>query len=145
MGRGLVKVLNAVTRLRRSRCRPGELLMLVPSCLQNSECTAIVRTDINACRRCGKCKVKDIVELAERYGVRCAVATGGRLALEMAKDDGVKAVIAVACEKELREGMKAVFPKPGLGILNLRPNGPCKDTDVDLAEVEEAIAWLLRD
>ncbi len=145
MNRGLVKVFNAVTRLRRSRCRPGELLILVPSCLQNSECTATVRTDISACRRCGKCKVKDIVELAERYGVRCAVATGGRLALEMARDKGVKAVIAVACEKELRAGMKSVFPKPGLGIFNLRPNGPCKDTDVDLDEVEEAITWLLRD
>jgi hypothetical protein len=73
------------------------------------------------------------------------VATGGRLALELAKAEGVKAIVAVACEKELQAGLTGVFPKPSLGIINLRPHGPCRDTDVDLGEVEEAIAWLLRD
>ena len=138
-------MLNRLTRLRRSRCTPQEMLILVPSCLQRSECPQKITNDIHECRRCGQCKIKDIIELGEKYGVRCAVATGGRLAVELVKDQDVKAVVAVACEKELQAGMAAVFPKPGLGVINLRPHGPCKDTDVDLAEVEEAIAWLLRD
>jgi hypothetical protein len=61
------------------------------------------------------------------------------------KQDCVDAVVAVACEKELREGMRATFPKPVLGIINLRPNGPCRDTDVDVAQVEDAMRWFLRD
>ncbi|MGD2175372.1 MAG: DUF116 domain-containing protein [Candidatus Brocadiaceae bacterium] len=145
MGRRIVKMMNALTRLRRSRCRPEELLILVPSCLQRSDCRQKITNDINECRRCGRCKVKDIIELGERYGVRCAVATGGRLALEMAMETDVKAVVAIACEKELQQGMFSMFPKPGLGIINIRPHGPCKDTDVDLEEVEEAIQWILRD
>jgi hypothetical protein len=145
MGSVVVKVLNGLTRLRRTRCRPEQVLVLIPSCLQNSECTQKITNDVAECRRCGRCKVKDIVEMCERYGVRCAVATGGRLAVEMAREDSVEAVLAVACEKELRAGMLAVLPKPGLGIINLRPHGPCKDTDVDLEKVEEALAWLLRD
>lgn len=145
MGRRFVKFLNAVTRLRRSRCRPGDLLILSPSCLQRSECSQKITNDVNECRRCGQCKVKDLIELSEKYGARCAVATGGRLAVELVGQKHVKAIVAVACEKELQEGMRAVFPKPGLGIINMRPHGPCKDTDVDLAEAEEAIAWLLRD
>jgi hypothetical protein len=59
--------------------------------------------------------------------------------------DDIHAVVAIACEKELQEGMGGVFPKPGLGIINIRPHGPCTDTDVDLEEVEEAIKWFLRD
>lgn len=145
MGRRIVRMLNGLTRLRRCRCRPEELLILVPSCLQNSGCKQKITNDISECRRCGRCKVKDIIELSEKYGARCAVATGGRLALELAKAEGVKAIVAVACEKELQAGLTGVFPKPSLGIINLRPHGPCRDTDVDLGEVEEAIAWLLRD
>ncbi len=145
MGRRAVKFLNFITRLRRSRCEPEELLVLTPTCLQSSECEQKITNDINECRRCGRCKVKDIVELSERYGTRCAVATGGRLALQMALDEGVKAIVAIACEKELQEGMTGVFPKPSLGIINVRPHGPCKDTDVDLEEVEEVIRWFLRD
>lgn len=144
MGRTVVRVLNRLTRLRRARCKPQELLILVPSCLQNSECKQKITNDIHDCRRCGRCKVKDIIELAEKYGTQCTVATGGRLALELAKSAPVRAVVAVACEKELQAGMAGVLPKPSLGIINLRPHGPCRDTDVDLAEVEDAVKWLLR-
>ncbi|MHC4479863.1 MAG: DUF116 domain-containing protein [Planctomycetota bacterium] len=141
----VVRLFNGMTRLRRARCRPGELLVLIPSCLQSSECCQRITIDVGECRRCGRCKVKDIIELSERHGARCVVATGGRLALELAGDDRVGAVVAVACEKELQEGMKAVFPKAALGVLNIRSHGPCRDTDVNLDEVEEAINWLLRD
>lgn len=145
MGSVLVRMMNGVTKLRRARCKPEELLVLLPSCLQNSQCKQRVTTNIQECLRCGRCKLKNVLELCEGYGVRCAMATGGRLALKMARDEAVKAVIAVACEKELKAGMIGVFPKPGFGVVNLRPNGPCTDTDVDLDELDEAIRWMLRD
>lgn len=145
MGERFVKFMNAVTKLRRSRCRADELLVLLPSCLQNSDCTEKLTADVQNCRRCGRCKVKDVLELADRYGFHCAMATGGRLAMKLARDEGVKAIVAVACEQELHEGMSGVFPKPSLGVINLRPHGPCTDTDVDLEELEEAIGWILRD
>jgi hypothetical protein len=137
--------MNAVTRLRRTRCEPDEILVLLPSCLQCSECREKVSVDVDNCLRCGRCKIKDVLELCERLGVRCAVATGGRLAMKLAGDREIKAVVAVACEQELHEGMFGVFPKPSLGVINLRPNGPCTDTDVDMEELEEALNWLLRD
>ncbi|MFO7958470.1 MAG: DUF116 domain-containing protein [Candidatus Brocadiia bacterium] len=145
MGQRVVKFMNMLTKLRRTRCEPEEILILVPSCLQSSECRQKITNDIQECRRCGRCKVKDVLEMSERYGTRCAVATGGRLALEMAMQDRIKAVVAIACEKELQEGLLGIFPKPGLGIINIRPHGPCTDTDVELSEVQEAIEWLLRE
>jgi hypothetical protein len=144
MGRRIVKIFNTLTRMRRARCKPERLLLLLPSCLQRSECDQKVRNDVADCLRCGRCKIKDMVEMAEKYGCQCAVVTGGRLALRLAKGEGVDAIVAVACEKELQLGLKAALPKPALGVINVRPNGPCKDTDVAVAEVEEAIRWLLR-
>ena len=139
-----MRIMNLLTHARRTRCRPDELLILLPSCLQSSQCRQKIANDVGECLRCGRCKVRDILELVDRYGCRCAVATGGRLALERARSAGVAGVVAVACEKELQAGMLAAFPKPSLGVINLRPNGPCKDTDVDLEQVEEAIRWFLR-
>ena len=53
-------------------------------------------------------------------------------------------IVAVACQKELRDGVLAVFPKAVLTIANTRPHGPCVDTDVDLDKVRDAIEWFLR-
>ena len=64
--------------------------------------------------------------------------------IKRAREAGVKAVVAVACEKELKQGIRAAFPKAVIGVINTRPKGPCFDTDVDLNEVERAIEWLLR-
>ncbi|MCD6416140.1 MAG: DUF116 domain-containing protein [Planctomycetes bacterium] len=139
----MVRFLNFLTRVRRPRCKPEELLILLPSCMQNSECRQKITNDTAECLRCGRCKVKDMLELQEKYGAQCAVATGGRIALELASRSDVKGIVAVACEKEAEEGMKAVFPKPALAIINIRPHGPCKDTDVDVEEVEAAIRLLL--
>jgi len=144
MGQRIVKLLNTVTRVRRPRCKPDRLLLLLPNCIQRSQCEQKVTNDIANCKRCGRCKVKALVELGEKHGCKVAMATGGRLALQIAKGDGVDAVVAVACEKELQEGLKAVFPKPAIGIVNVRPHGPCKDTDVDVDEVERTVQWFLR-
>ena len=135
---------NLLVRVRRGRVNPGQLLLLLPSCLQYSDCGEPVRTDPNKCKRCGRCPVKDLVELAEELGIRIAVATGGRLALKRARSKDVKAIVAVACPRELRQGILAVFPKAVLAVPNTWPDGPCKDTQVDVTKVREAIEWFLR-
>ena len=143
MGRRVVKMYNILTRLRGTRCKPERVLLLFSSCLQRSMCPQKVTSDLANCLRCGKCKVKDVLELAEKHGCQCAIATGGGLALQIARGPGVDAIVAIACEKELQAGIAGTFPKPGFAVINLRPHGPCKDTDVDLQEVEKALQRLL--
>ncbi|MDI3538299.1 MAG: uncharacterized protein PWQ13_322, partial [Bacillota bacterium] len=50
-----------------------------------------------------------------------------------------KAVVAVACERDLTSGLLDVYPLPVLGILNDRPHGPCVDTRVDMERVRQAV------
>ena len=144
MNKAIVALSNSFTKFRGKKCAPDKLLLLLPGCLQNSKCRQNLRHDPYQCQRCGRCKVKDMLELADEYGITPFVATGGRLAVTKAKGDEVEAVVAVACPKELREGVIAMFPKPVLTVTNLRPNGPCIDTDVELDKVREAIEWFLR-
>lgn len=145
LSKAIVWLNRSLVRLRSPKCEPGELLVLIPSCLQNSKCPQRVAVDVANCKRCGNCLVNAMAALGEEYGVRIACATGGRLALEMVKSDAVKAVVAVACEKELRAGVLGGFPKPILTVTNTRPNGPCKDTLVDVADVRTAIEYFIGD
>jgi len=144
MSRIVVGLNNFATRLRRTRVTPEQLLLILPSCLQRSGCQNNIIAGVWNCKRCGKCKVSALIALSGKYSCRIEVATGGHLAVEKVKDRSVKAVVAIACNKELRQGILASFPKAVLGVINRWPRGPCKDTDVDLEAVEGAIQWFLR-
>jgi len=134
---------NRRVRRRKYGFRPDEVLILGPRCLQNSLCTARVAVDPRECRRCGRCGVGDLNRLAETYGTRLAIATGGGIALaELARPE-VKGVVSVACLNELLEGMLKKKRKPVLGVVIERPQGPCRDTTVSAEMVEEAIKVFL--
>lgn len=138
-----VSVNNLMIKLRQKKCPPGSLLLLFPHCIQYSKCKQNINLDLAECKRCGKCKVKDLMELSEEYGVSIAIANGGRVALQRVMAKEIKGIIAIACEKELRIGIMAAFSKRVLGVANLRPHGYCIDTDVALDDVRKAIEQFL--
>jgi len=142
--KAVVALNNLSVRLRRTRCRPDQVLVLFAACLQRSECDRRLDGGLSNCARCGKCAVSRFLDLADRYGVRVSRATGGRQAAARAHDPGVKAIVAVACDKELRAGLLACLPKAVLARTIAWPCGPCKDTTVEMSEVEAAVRWFLR-
>jgi hypothetical protein len=140
----LIALNNLAVRLRRTRCRPDELLVLFSRCLQRSACERKLQEDLAQCARCGRCAVKGLLDLRDKYGIQVFMATGGRQAADRAAAPRVRAIVAVACEKELRAGVFASLPKVVLARTITWPCGPCKDTTVEIAAVEEAIRWFLR-
>ena len=139
-----VSLSNMMTKLRKKKCPPEGLLLLFPHCIQNSTCKQNIKHDLNECKRCGKCKVKDLLELSEEYGVSIAVASGGRIALKRVMAEEVQGVVAIACEKELRTGLMASMPKAVFAVPNLRPYGYCVDTDVYMDDVLKAVRFFVR-
>jgi hypothetical protein len=144
MDKTLIALNNLAVRLRRTRCRPAELLILFSRCLQRSACQRKLDEDLQNCARCGRCPVCKFLDLRDQYGVQVFLATGGGQAAARAAAPGVKAIVAVACRKELRAGVFASLPKAVLGRTIAWPCGPCKDTTVSMDEVEEAVRWFLR-
>ncbi|HTZ19045.1 MAG TPA: DUF116 domain-containing protein [Dissulfurispiraceae bacterium] len=128
--------------VKSGRYRASTMLLLLPHCLQISECDVRITRNIYNCKRCGKCGIKDLINIAEDNGLKLFVATGGTLARRIVKEARPEAIIAVACERDLSSGLVDTYPLPVLGILNERPCGPCVDTRVDLAKVREAIAFF---
>ena len=122
---------------------PDDVLILMPHCIQLADCSYRVTSDLDNCQRCGGCQVDDIIGIQEKYGVHLAFATGGTLARKIIKETRPKAIVAVACERDLSSGIQDVYPLPVIGVINLRPNGPCYNTKVELDELEEAVKQLL--
>ena len=141
--RSFVSINNRLVIAETGKVKSEELLLLLPHCLQNHECDVRITGDIKNCKKCGKCKIKDIVALSDKYNVHVAVATGGTLARKIVVENKSEVIIGVACERDLTSGIQDSYPIPVLGILNQRPSGPCYDTDVDLELVEKGITTLL--
>lgn len=120
----------------------NKIMILLPHCLQNSDCNIKITNDINNCKNCGKCKIGDLKELTKKYNAIIKVVTGGTLARKSILEKRPKGVIAVACERDLSMGIHDTGALPVLGVLNCRPNGPCYNTDVDINAVEEALITL---
>jgi hypothetical protein len=83
--------------------------------------------------------------MTRQLGMPFAVATGGTLARQIVKDIRPKAVVAIACERDLVSGMQDIAPMPVLGLLNERPNGPCFNTSVDLTALQKVLQLIIGD
>jgi hypothetical protein len=122
--------------------RPQRILLLMPHCLQDSECTVKVTHHVDNCKRCGKCAIKDLLELSEKYAVDLAVATGGTIARRIVVEKRPDLIIAVACERDLTSGIQDTTPLPVYGIFNRRPHGPCLNTQVSIDTIESVLQDL---
>jgi len=123
IGNSFVSFSNAIVK---ATYKPGtgKALILLPRCLN---------ADLK----------KEIKELAERADVKVFTATGGGQARKLIRVHRPSAVIGVACERDLMSGIHDVAPKmPTLGVTNKRPEGPCKNTLVDMEELKQAIETL---
>jgi hypothetical protein len=119
--------------------RTTRILLLLPHCIQVNECTIRLTHNIYNCKKCGRCEIKGLIEIAEAKRLELFVATGGTLARKVVRDVRPEAIVAVACERDLSSGLVDTYPLPVFGIPNERPFGPCFNTRVDLGRVREAI------
>jgi uncharacterized protein len=114
-----VKVYNALALLRGRKVNKGELLLLIPRCLSKET-------------------LDGVLAIAGKYEVPVFVATRGQLARRVIRERRPRAVVAVACERDMVSGLHDVAGKvPVLGLTMTLPAGPCKDARINLGRLEE--------
>ncbi|MFN2571533.1 MAG: DUF116 domain-containing protein, partial [Gemmatimonadales bacterium] len=120
-----IDVYNSFAVRRGRTVRKGELLVLIPRCLS-------------------KQALDGVLEIAGRYEVPVFVATRGQLARRVIRERRPRAVVAVACERDMMTGLRDVAGKlPVLGLTMQLPNGPCRDATIDLEQMEEWVRGLV--
>lgn len=117
----------------------SHIMLLLPHCLQGADCKIRIVNDIIECAQCGNCDISRLKEITQRYKLHAAVATGGSLARKLIKETNPEVVIAVACHRDLTDGVRDGWRYPIYSVLNERPNGPCHETKVDTKIIEFAI------
>jgi hypothetical protein len=139
-----VSVNNSFIKALKKSFDPSEILILLPHCLQNTDCEIRITTDVTKCQRCGRCDIAKLCEISEKYNIKMAIATGGTLARKIVIDNRPKFIIAVACDRDLVDGLREVFPIPVYGVLNIRPEGPCVNTRVMTEKIEYALKAIIK-
>ncbi len=128
------------------RTTPSDRILLLPHCLRRSQkCKGSYGQQGLVCAGCDPtCPVNRLTRAARNLGYKgICVAPGGRLAVNFVKEFKPKAVVAVACEKELEEGIQGVRDMDGIseiavGVIPLVKDG-CIDTEVDEIKALEMI------
>lgn len=138
-----IKVNNELLASRAGKYKPNEILLLMPHCLQNSDCGIKLTYDVRQCARCGTCPIDGLIEISDRYGIDLAIATGGTIARSIVVKKRPRLILAVACERDLASGIRDIHPLPAFGVLNSRPFGPCFNTQVSHGDLEAAIRSFL--
>ncbi len=141
--RSFIKVNNELILGSGIRCAPEKLLVLLPHCIQSSNCPHRLSYHIDNCVRCGACPLREILSLRDRFGVRVAIATGGTIARRIVVQVRPRVIVAVACERDLASGIQDSHPIPVFGVINERPNGPCLDTRVNFERLEAAVTTFV--
>ena len=120
-----IDVYNHLAERRERSVGKGELLVLIPRCLS-------------------KQALDGVLAIAGRYEVPVFVATRGQLARRVIRERRPRAVVAVACERDMLTGLRDVAGRlPVLGLTMRLPNGPCRDAMLDLDVMERWVkGWV---
>jgi hypothetical protein len=124
VGNSFIKVHNLMLKSHASKVRADTFLVLLPRCLEKES------------RR-------QVIERANGRAVQVVTAAGGEEARKAIKQYRPSLILAIACERDLISGIKDVAEKiPVLAIPNKRPEGPCKNTQVYLKDLDDALSFI---
>ncbi len=124
IGNSFIKVHNLLIKCSPHIVNPEKVLVLLPRCLKKEART-------------------QLMERMNGDTFKVLTVGGGEQAREAIKQHRPTFILALACERDLLSGIKDVAEKvPVLAIPNKRPEGPCKNTHVSTADLEEALSLL---
>ena len=128
---------------------PAQRILLLPHCLRRADiCRAKYSKQGLECNECDPdCAIKQLRRMALDRGYKgVCVAPGGRLALKYIQENKPLGIVAIACDKELEEGVRAVNgltkkeeERLPVLVVPLSRDG-CVDTDVDMRLALEKIS-----
>ena len=120
-----------------------DILVLLPHCIQDKDCKFRITHNQDNCVMCGKCDFGSILKYCRERGINLRIATGGTLARKIIMELRPKAIVAVACHRDLIEGISDVKKIPVLALTNIIGKcGPCVSTGVDTEKLFSLIEKL---
>ena len=142
----------ALSQEQLKEVAPAERILLLSHCLRPSQtCPGkFSKKGLECPDDCTEdCVLLSFRKVAQRcgYGGVC-IAAGGAMALRFVKEKRPRAIVAVACHKELEAGVDSVStmtqeldPLPAIAVVPLSKDG-CVDCEVDVDAVMNTITTI---
>jgi uncharacterized protein len=134
---------NIIIKSGNKKFEADKILIILPHCLQNNDCNVKVTNNNKNCLSCGKCIIGELNEISKITGINLSIVTGGTAARNQIILLKPEFIISVACERDLISGLIDVDIIPVIGIVNIRPEGPCFNTSVDINKLIDSIISIL--
>lgn len=139
-----IELRNKLNEYGYKRVPFNERALFLPHCLRDSkECKAKYDEEGLHCKRCGKCQINELIDLAEEMDYeKVFVCPGGSMVQKLVKKYNPKAILGVCCYDEAN----MAFDK--LRGTNVAPQAVlllydgCKDTKANIAEVKEKMSLI---
>ncbi len=143
---------TTIVKERLSQIDASQRILLLPHCLRPSQtCPGKYNKQGLVCPEdCAEdCIIGRLRKAALRLGYKgVCISPGGRLALKYVQESSPQGIVAVACQKELEEGIRGVKElaggdelMPPIVVVPLTRDG-CVDTEVDEVEVLRVLNLL---
>ena len=115
------------------KTEPGRKILFLPQCLRKIDCKAPIDEGGYHCANCSPdCKVSMIKIRAEGLGYMVFICPGGSMIAKLIAKHRPKAILGVACIKEILMGTEDLrIPYQAVELLK----GGCAATDVDVEHV----------
>lgn len=115
-------------------------LLLLPQCIRNKQhCTAKFDDFGLLCNACHSCHIDPLLQEAERLGYASLVAEGTTMALTLATEGSIDAVLGVSCmpilERSFTKVSKIALPAFGVPLLS----EGCQETKIDIESLTEEL------
>ena len=125
----------------------SERILLLPHCLRKEGCPTKTSSEwgmiCQKCENCDNCKICELVDFTCGLEIGAFVAPGGSLAQRIVERIKPKAILAVACPKELSENVPIARQMGMIVIAVPLMRDGCVETDVDVKQVKDLL--LLRE
>lgn len=137
-----VEVRNKLNEKKFDDIDDNEKILVLPHCLRNPNCEAILDESGLVCSYCGKCSIGVIKSKAEETGYKVFIIPGSTFIKKIIKNNKFKAVLGVACYEDLNLAMMKLSNFNPQGVLLSRTG--CFKTKVDVKTVLDKIGYTTK-
>ncbi len=131
--------INNKLNLAKIKSIPNDkIAIFLPHCLRHLECPAKMDSSLGLlCVNCGKCGIGPFKVQAEEKGYNVFIAPGGSMVERLIEKNNFKAVIGVACNKELDLAFRMLKDKNIISLAVRLSKDGCVATSVNWDKVKE--------
>lgn len=120
--------------------KPVKILLLISRCLQMSKCQLDLSNSIEDCRRCGKCQLPELIDLANSNHIEISFSPRTEDAMRRVKEYRPDLAIGVACENRLVKGLLGTLPGKAYLVGNCQSGKGCMDNKAPMDRLREILS-----